>query len=120
MEHHLSRIDLGTDKRFFQQLCARCSCGHLTDVVHDLNSLSDVEDHHVRQAKRESLGLGPKRPALKTTLKHYEKMAAHPASTVTERTQWATLADEVRQRIEQTTVDHTISQGSLLDLLEES
>ena len=119
MEHDLTIIDLGNDQRFRRQLCARCTCGHLTPVVHSTKDNDDEMTAHQREALRLRLGLGVRVPNLKTTLKHYEMMEAHPACTIPERTQWSKLAEETRQRIEQTTVDNTLGQGDLFDLSEE-
>lgn len=119
MNHDLTVVDLGNDTRHHRRLCARCTCGFLTPVVSSIKDNDDEMTAHQRDARRLRLGLGVKTPNLKTTLKHYETMAAHPAATIPERTQWVRLAEEVRLRIEQTTVDHTIGQDSLLDLLQE-
>ena len=120
MKHDMERVDLGLTSKFHRQLCARCTCGWLTDVVDNPNKVDDEIQAHQRAVIRERIDHGPQRPALKTTLKHYERMAAHPASTVREKTLWETLAEEVRVRIAQTTVDNTLGQDSLFDDLEES
>lgn len=120
MEHDLEVIDLGRDKRYRRRLCARCTCGHLTPVVDSPETNDDEITAHQREARRLRLGLGVRSPTLKTSLKHYEYMAGHPACTIPEREAWIRLVDETRQRIEQTTVDNTVGQDSLLDLLEES
>ncbi len=119
MKHEMETVDLGLTTRFHRQLCARCTCGWLTDVVDNLNKVDDGKEDHLRQVIRERIHHGPARPNLSTVLKHYERMAAHPASTVREKTQWETLAEEVRQRIVQTTVDNTIGQYELFDEPEE-
>lgn len=119
MDHVLTPVDLGTTKDYVRQMCARCSCGYLTDVVHNSNDLDNVISAHEREARRDRLGLGVRTPSLTSSLRHYEKMASHPAATVPERTQWERLAEEVRDRIVQTKVDNTLGQGSLLDMLEE-
>lgn len=115
MDHVLTDADLGTDKRYRRRLCARCTCGYLTPVVGDRQKNDDAKTDHLRQARRDRLGLGVQRPSLTTTLAHYETMAAHPATTIPERSQWNRLAEEIRERIVSTTRDDAIGQDSLFD-----